>query len=115
MATRRAFTFRDGMALAVGVLALMALLYFAAAVDTWRQIYRDFGSDGLPALTRVVLSPTWRVVAPLAGAMALAYALLRRPAQLFTIAATASSLALVVIWVVGLYMPIGSLAGKVGS
>jgi hypothetical protein len=115
MTTRRALTFGDGIATAFGLLATMALVYFAAAVDTWRQMYRDFGSDALPTLTHLVLSPAWQVAAPLAGVAALAYTLVRRPSLRVAIAATVVSILLVVLWIIGLYQPIWSLAGNISG
>jgi len=113
--TRRALTFIDGIGVGIGAIAMLLVLYFAAASDQFIAMYRDMGSTPIPAVSRLVFSSTWRIGVPLVLIAGWVAMLTWRPNRSWTIVLAAATIAAVVVWYFGLYAPIFALAGNISG
>ena len=101
----------------VGFASVLVLLHVWLAFELtgMRAMYRDFGGE-VPAVTRVVISVGWMWGAPVAGALAVAGLLVRRPRATWPFVVVA---ALLLLSVAGTWhwsqQPLRELAGNIAG
>jgi hypothetical protein len=106
--------FAAGIATGFACALLLVQTYFVHIGGTYRDMYRDFGSVALPALTRLVVSPPWLVSVPVLAASALIALVWRRPRALWPYAVVALALvATVALTWFYLDAPMRELAGNI--
>ena len=112
---RRELTFVDGIGVGIGAIAMLPVLYFAAASDQLIAIYKDMGTATIPAISRLVFGNAWRFGVPvvlIAGWIAM---LTWRPNRYWMLVLAAATIVAAVIWYLGLYAPIFALAGNISG
>ncbi len=106
--------FVAGIATGFAGALLLVQTYFIHIGGTYRDMYRDFGSVTLPALTRLVVSTAWLVSVPVLGATALVALVWRRPRALvsYVVVAVALVATVTLTWFY-LDAPMRELAGNI--
>ncbi len=112
---KRPLTFVDGIGVGVGAIAMLPVLYFAINADTFEAMYRDIGHVALPLVTRIVLSPVWRLGVPAALVAGFVVALASRPHRFVTLVVAIAAIGAAIVWYLGLYAPIFALAGNISG
>ncbi len=110
------FALFDWAGVAFAGLTIARLVAFAGA--DWKTLFRDFGSLGeLPLLTRIFLVPWVRIVPALlaAASLAMGFRSRRRQAQrrIWIWGAFIIALVGLALYVVAMYLPLFTLAGKI--
>ena len=84
--------FAHGIAVGFALAAVAVHLVLVIFAGDWGAVYKDMGSQTLPLLTRVALSPAWQYGVPLVGGVVIGTLILRRPKLLAIYVAVALAL-----------------------
>jgi hypothetical protein len=112
-AVTRPLNYLDGLGAGIAAAATAVAWWLAWQTPAVAGMYGEFGDVRLPAITRLVLHPAWRWIAPTALVAALVVLHARRPPRGALLALAAVAVACAVLWYRGLQAPISELSAGI--
>ena len=109
----RSLVYLDGVGAGVAAVAIAAACWLAFRTTELAEMYASFGNVRLPAITRVVLHPAWRLGVPVALVAGLVVLHVRRPHRYALIVLAGVSAGLAIFWYWAAWAPIHQLAGNI--
>jgi len=109
---RRTLGYLDGIGAALGGLALVVLVWVGLRGGDIAAMYAEL-RGAVPAITRLVLHPAWRLGVPAVVLFALVLAHVRGRHRLAVIAVGLAATALAITTYAALYYPLWALAGNI--
>ena len=110
---KRPLAYADGLGTGIAAIGLLVIAFLASASAGFGDSYRAINPDiALPAMTKLVLSPAWRVIVPTALLGGLVAAHVWRPRYLL-IALAVVTFGVAAFWYWAAYQPIFAMAGNI--
>ena len=107
-------SFGHGIAVGVGLSALLVHIAVLGLGSDWSKLYSEMGHIELPVLTRITISPVWQLGVPIAGLLAVSALILKRPRSLAIYIGVAALMILcTAASIYGPTIPINALAGSI--
>lgn len=110
---RRPLTYLDGVGAGVAAVAVAAACWLGVRTAELAEMYASFGDVRLPAITRLVIHPAWRVSVPALLAVALVLLHGHRPHRYALVALAAVGGGVAIFWYSAAWAPIHELAGNI--